>query len=119
MTQENERSLDVVHAAFFRHFKVRWIVQESPLYYRVEGCLLNQNPLSVNSVKFSFSRYTTYFISVAENRGFSEFEDELQTKVHLTLSRTFTLKKQRQRVIMHDLETRYASHGLVKIYNFF
>ncbi len=35
------------------------VVQESPIYLRVEGRILDQNPLSVNSVKFSFSRYTT------------------------------------------------------------
>ncbi len=44
---------------FFRHLYVRWIVQESPIYHRVEESLLYQNPLSVNSAKFSFSRYTT------------------------------------------------------------
>ncbi len=43
--------------------EVRWIVQESPIYHRVEESLLYQNPLSVNSAKFSFSRYTTEFIS--------------------------------------------------------
>ncbi len=44
---------------FFRHLLVRWIVQESPIYHRVEESLLYQNPLSVISAKFSFPRYTT------------------------------------------------------------
>ncbi len=46
------------HGAF-RHFKIRGIVQESAIYHRVEGSLLCQNPLSVKSAKFSFSRYAT------------------------------------------------------------
>ncbi len=52
-------TFSVQRTVFFRHFKVRWIVQESPIYHRVEGSLLYQNPLAVNSAKFSFSRYTT------------------------------------------------------------
>ncbi len=51
--------LDVIHGAFLRHFKVRWIVQEIPIYHRVEESLLYQNPRSVNSANFSFSRYAT------------------------------------------------------------
>ncbi len=31
------------------------VVQESPIYLRVEGRILDQNPLSVNTVTFSFS----------------------------------------------------------------
>ncbi len=34
------------------YFKVRWIEQESPIYHHVEGSLLYQNPVSVNSAKF-------------------------------------------------------------------
>ncbi len=34
-----------------RQFKVRLIVQESPVYHRVEESMLFQNPLSENSVK--------------------------------------------------------------------
>ncbi len=39
---------------FFMHVEVRWIVQESPIYHRVEGSLLYMNPLSVNSANFIF-----------------------------------------------------------------
>ncbi len=36
----------------FKRFQVRSIVQESPIYHRVEGSLLFQNPMSLNSAKF-------------------------------------------------------------------
>ncbi len=39
----------------FRHTKVRWIAQERPIYYHVEGNLLYQILLSVNSANFNFS----------------------------------------------------------------
>ncbi len=45
---------------FFRHFYVRWIVQESSIYHRVEGSSLYQNPLSVNSAKFSLPTILLY-----------------------------------------------------------
>ncbi len=48
-----------LHTVFLRHFEVRWIVQESPIYHRVDKSLFYQNPLSLNSAKFSFFRYTT------------------------------------------------------------
>ncbi len=51
--------LTAVARCFFRHLKARWIIQESPIYHCVEKSLLYQNPLSVNSAKVSFSRYTT------------------------------------------------------------
>ncbi len=62
------------YRVLFRHFKVRWIVQESPIYHRVEGKRLYQNQLSVSSAKYSFSRYTTSFISVTENWGLGAWE---------------------------------------------
>ncbi len=39
------------HGAFLGVFKVRWIVQESPIDHRVEGSSLYQNLLPVNSAK--------------------------------------------------------------------
>ncbi len=35
------------------HFRIRWIAEESPMNRRTEGNLFYQNPLSVNSAKFS------------------------------------------------------------------
>ncbi len=61
----------------FRHFKVRWIVEESPVYHRVEGSLLYQNPLSVNSKNlplfplyyylFKFQKFTKKKKLIKEN----------------------------------------------------
>ncbi len=56
----------------FKSFKVRFIVQESPIYQHVGGSLLYQSPLSVNSAKFSFfcntTEMTTVGISSEKNR---------------------------------------------------
>ncbi len=58
----------------FRQFTVIWIEHESPICNGVEGSLLYQNPLSVNSVHDSFSRFTTWFISDASVMEFQEFQ---------------------------------------------
>ncbi len=47
---------------FFGHLKDRGIVQESPIYHRVERSLLYQNPLSVKSEKFPFARFTNRIV---------------------------------------------------------
>ncbi len=65
---------------FFRHLQVRWIVQESPIYHHVEGSFLFQNPLSVNSAKFSFSALLLNSFQSLKT-GVSEFGNELLTKL--------------------------------------
>ncbi len=78
--------------------------------------MLYQNPLSVKSTKFSFSRYTTYFISAAENRSFGVWEritnlTFIQSAfaalnvVVLNSIYNFHFKKPSKNAIMHDFET--------------
>ncbi len=48
---------------FLRNFKERWTAQAGPTYdspIYAEGRFLNQDPLPVNSAKYSFSSNTTY-----------------------------------------------------------
>ncbi len=65
---------------FFRHLQVRWIVQESPIYHRVEESLLYQNPLSVNLANFHFPTILLNSFQSLKT-GIAEFWNELLTKL--------------------------------------
>ncbi len=76
------QGLNAPHGAFFRRFKIRFIVQESSIYQRVEESLLYQSPLSVNSAKFSFCRNTTEILSVT-TVGISSEKNKTTVKLRL------------------------------------
>ncbi len=112
-----------LYAVLFKHFKVRWTVEERLIYHCVEGSLLCQNPLSVNSEKRSFSHYTTKFIPVAENMGvrglgtnyglrlFTECSCISSHSLFITLSRIFTIRTKMPRNY-----ARFCNPQIVKIY---
>ncbi len=64
---------------FLRRFNVRYIIQGSLIYQRVEGSLLYKDEPPVNFSKYSFFRNPTEIISVTAVAIFSE-------KVRLQLS---------------------------------
>ncbi len=64
---------------FLWNFKERWTAQESPIYESpmyAEGSFLYQDPLPVNSAKFSFSSCPTYSFQ-SQNTGVSGVLEQL------------------------------------------
>ncbi len=49
------------YTVLFRYLKVRWIVQESPIYHHIAESLLYQNPMPVTLEKISFT--ATHFLN--------------------------------------------------------
>ncbi len=79
---ESNAHCELADTVLFKRLKVHFIVQESPIYQRVEGGLLYQSPLSVNSAKFSFFRNTTEIFSVT-TVGISSEKNKTTVKLRL------------------------------------
>ncbi len=74
-TRENCQNFE--SAVFLMYVRVCWNVQEDPLYYRIEGRLFYQNPLSVNLVECLLPHFSTKLIPVVDNYVFLELGNQL------------------------------------------
>ncbi len=81
----------LLHTVLLRHFKARWIMQESPICHHVDGDLLYQNPLSTNSVIFFI--FLIYYL------------------IHISLEVSQEKGRKLKKIKFHSTTTRLNSSG--------